>query len=232
MAKHPLFSSKSLERIAEANSVVVIGLGRFGGSLALELAASGTEVLGIDADADVVQSFNGLLTHVVRADSTKEEVLRQLSVHEFDRAVVGIGSDLEASILTTSALLRFNIPEIWAKAVSTAHGQILDQLGVKHVIHPEQDMGRRVAHLVRGAMLDYVEFEDGFAMVKTRPPREAQNQPLSATGIRNKHHVTVVAVKRQSGEWDYATPQTVLNAEDQIIVAGATAAAERFATLL
>lgn len=93
-------------------------------------------------------------------------------------------------------------------------------------------MGRRVAHLVRGAMLDYVEFEDGFAMVKTRPPREALGQPLGATGIRSRHHITVVAVKRRSGEWDYTTPQTVLNADDEIIVAGATAAAERFATLL
>lgn len=232
MAKHPLFAPKSLERIAEANSVVVIGLGRFGGALALELAAAGTEVLGIDLNEDVVQSFNGRLTHVVRADSTKEEALRQLSVHEFDRAVVGIGSDLEASILTTSSLLRFKKPTIWAKAVSTAHGQILEQLGVEHVVRPEEDMGRRVAHLVRGAMLDYIEFEDGFAMVKTRPPKEALNQPLGETGIRAKHHITVVAVKRKNGEWDYTTPQTVLHQDDEIIVAGATSAAERFATLI
>lgn len=99
------------------------------------------------------------------------------------------------------------------------------------MIRPEQDMGRRVAHLVRSAMLDYVEFEDGFAMVKTRPPQEAQNQPLGTTRIRAKHQVTVVAVKRQNGEWDYATAQTVLSQDDAIIVAGATSAAERFATL-
>ncbi|GAA1878298.1 TrkA family potassium uptake protein [Paeniglutamicibacter psychrophenolicus] len=232
MAKHHLFTPKSMERIAEANSVVVIGLGRFGGALALELAAAGTEVLGIDNDEDIVQSFNGRLTHVVRADSTKEEALRQLSVHEFDRAVVGIGSDLEASILTTSALLRFNKPTIWAKAVSAAHGQILEQLGVEHVIRPEQDMGRRVAHLVRGAMLDYVEFEDGFAMVKTRPPKEALGRALGETGIRAKHHVTIVAVKRLNHDWDYTTTSTVLHEDDEIIVAGATSAAERFATLL
>lgn len=221
-----------MERIAEANSVVVIGLGRFGGALALELAEAGTEVLGIDNNEDIVQSFNGRLTHVVRADSTKEEVLRQLSVHDFDRAVVGIGSDLEASILTTSALLRFKKPTIWAKAVSEAHGQILEQLGVEHVVRPEQDMGRRVAHLVRGAMLDYVEFEDGFAMVKTRPPKEALGKTLGETGIRARHHVTIVAVKRHNREWDYTTTQTALREDDEIIVAGATAAAERFAALL
>lgn len=231
MAKQLFSTPKSLARIAEANSVAVIGLGRFGGALALELAKAGTEVLGIDKDEGVVQAFNGRLTHVVKADSTNEEVLRQLSVHEFDRVVVGIGSDLEASILTTSTLLRFQKPIIWAKAVSEPHGLILEQLGVEHVVRPEEDMGRRVAHLVRGAMLDYVEFELGFAMVRTRPPSEALNRPLSDTGIRAKHHVTVVAVKHKGEKWNYTTPQTVLNEDDEIIVAGTTSAVERFATL-
>ena len=101
--------SRRAGRAAQADSVAVIGLGRFGGSLALELEEQGTEVLGIDSNEEIVQSYNGLLTHVVRADSTKEAVLRQLSVHEFDRVVVGIGTDLEASILTTSRLLTFKL---------------------------------------------------------------------------------------------------------------------------
>lgn len=92
-------------------------------------------------------------------------------------------------------------------------------------------MGRRVAHLVRGAMLDYVEFEGGFAMVKTRPPKEILNQTLGAAGIRGKHHVTVIAVKRESAQWDYTTAETILYEGDEIIVAGSTVAAERFATL-
>lgn len=226
-----LFSPKSLDRIAEADSVAVIGLGRFGGALALELAESGTEVLGIDARDDVVQSFNGRLTHVVRADSTNPEVLRQLSVHEFDRVVVGIGSDLEASILTTSLLLRFEKTMIWAKAISEAHAQILTQLGVEHVIRPEHDMGRRVAHLVRGAMLDYVEFEDNFALVKARPPREVWDRELGTTGIRARYGITVVAVRRSGGEWGHTTAQTTLYSDDLIIVAGPTAKAEAFSAL-
>ncbi|WP_253905785.1 TrkA family potassium uptake protein [Arthrobacter sp. H5] len=232
MARTNIFSPKSTDRIAEADSVAVIGLGRFGGALARELADAGTEVLGIDHNEDVVQSFNGLLTHVVRADSTREDALRQLSVHEFDRVVVGIGSDLEASILTTSILLRFEKPTLWAKAVSDAHAQILRQLGVKQVIRPEHDMGKRVAHLVRGAMLDYVEFEDNFAMVKTRPPRETWDRELGNTKIRAKYGVTVVAVKRNRGEWDYTTAQTTLYNDDEIIVAGPTAKAEAFSTLI
>ncbi|WGW12112.1 TrkA family potassium uptake protein [Saxibacter everestensis] len=224
--------TRSVERISGSEAVAVIGLGRFGGALATELIASGTEVLGIDIDEDLVQSYDGILTYVVRADSTREEVLRQLSVHEFDRVVVGIGTDLEASILTTSALLKFKTPTVWAKAISGPHGEILEQLGVHHVIRPEYDMGKRVAHLVRGSMLDYVEFEDDFAMVKTHPPEEAQNRPLVATGIRAKHGITVVAVKRKGGIWDYTTPQTVLYSDDEIIVAGPKSKAERFSSLL
>lgn len=231
MARIP-FPARSFDRIAEADSVVVIGLGRFGGSLALELESLGTQVLGIDDSEETVQSFNGLLTHVVRADATKDEVLRQLSVPEFDRAVVGIGTDVEASILTTSRLLKFAKPGIWAKAISEPHAEILEQLGVHHVIRPEHDMGRRVAHLVRGAMLDYVEFEDNFVMIRTTPPAVAQDRPLEVLQLRSKYDITVVAVKRRNGSWEHTTPQTVLYDDDQIIVQGAKDKAEAFSALV
>lgn len=210
----------------------MIGLGRFGGALALELEAQGTDVLGIDYSEDIVQSFSGLLTHVVRADSTKEEVLRQLSVHEFDRAVVGIGTDIEASILTTSRLLTYHRPQIWAKAISEPHAEILGQLGVEHVIRPEHDMGKRVAHLVRGSILDYVEFEDDFVMIRTSPPTEARDRPLGILGLRDKYGVTIVAVKRSGGIWGHTTAQTVLYDDDQIIVQGSKEQAENFSTLV
>lgn len=221
-------SGTSEERSQPVRSVVVIGLGRFGRALALELMAGNTEVLGIDEREDIVQQLNGLLTHVVQADSTREEALRQLAVHEFDRAVVGIGSDIEASILTASLLLTFGIPNVWAKAISDAHGRILEQLGVHHVIYPEHDMGRRVAHLVRGKMLDYIEFEDGFAMVKTLPPADVVGVPLGVSRVRTHYEVTVVAVKRPGEGFTYATAETVLEADDTIIVAGRTNAVERF----
>lgn len=211
--------------------MAVIGLGRFGGSLALELEAQGTEVLGIDENEAIVQSFSGRLTHVVRADSTQEEVLRQLSVHEFDRAVVGIGTDIEASILTTSRLLKFDGVQIWAKAISEPHAEILGQLGVAHVIRPEHDSGKRVAHLVRGGILDYVEFEDDFVMIRVRPPADAQDRPLGVLGLRDIHGITIVAVKRSGGGWEHTTVDTVLHADDQIIVQGSKTDAENFSTL-
>jgi trk system potassium uptake protein TrkA len=216
---------------AAGDAVVVIGLGRFGQALALELADEDTEVLGIDSDQEIVQSLSGSLTHVVRADSTREEALRQLAVHEFGRAVVGIGTNLEASILTTSLLISFGIRDVWAKATSEAHGRILSQLGVHHVVYPEHDMGQRVAHLVRGRMLDYIEFEDDFAMVKTNPPADVLGQRLAESEVRSRHGVTVVAIKRPGEGFTYATPDTVVESDDTIIVAGRTRQTERFSEL-
>lgn len=224
-------SAREASRIAEANSVVVIGLGRFGSAIATELVATGTEVLGIDSDEDLVQAHNGVLTQVVQADATNVAALRQIAVPEFDRAVVGIGTNIEASLLTASLLVEFGIGSIWAKAISDAHGRILTQLGVHHVVAPERDMGRRVAHLVRGAMLDYVEFEDNFAMVKTRTPQAMTNMNLEQAKIRATYGVTVIAIRKGDTDWTYCTPATVLGKDDRIIVAGPTRKAEKFALL-
>jgi trk system potassium uptake protein TrkA len=213
------------------SGVVVIGLGRFGKSLAIELMHDEVEVLGIDADPKLVQSLAGRLTHVVEADSTDEETLRQLSVHEFDRVVIGIGTNLEASILTASAVLGLGVPHVWAKAITYAHARILTQLGVHHVVRPEHDMGKRVAHLVRGRMLDYIEFDDGFAMAKTSPPTELIGRALGETHIRSRFGVTVVAVKRTGEAFTYATAETVVQQGELVIVSGRIRDVERFSEL-
>ena len=231
MAKHPFLGGRDLTRIAEADSVAVIGLGRFGQALALELKSKGTEVLGIDNREDVVQSLNGRLTHVVSANATSEEVLRQLAVPSFDRVVVAIGSDIEASILTTSLLLRFGIQHLWAKAVSDAHGTILEQLGVAHVVYPEKDMGKRVAHLVRGAMQDYIEIGDDFALVKAAANQTVIGIPLGQAQIRSKYGVTITAVKKPASDWTYTTAETIIEAEDVMLIAGPTRKAEAFSQL-
>jgi len=226
-----MFGGDTARRIAEADSVAVIGLGRFGSALALELMAAGTEVLGIDLDAELVQALNGELTHVVRADSTKQEALRQLAVHEFDRVVVAIGSNVSASILTCSALLNMEVPVIWSKAVDDQHGLILEQLGVHHVIYPEKEMGRRVAHVVRGAALDFVEVAPGYAAVKAPVPSAIQGVPLGETGLRRTHGVTIAAYQHGAEPWQNADNTTVLRAGDTMLVLGPTAKAEGFAQL-
>lgn len=213
------------------DAVVVVGLGRFGRSLALELVASDVEVLGIDADTQIVQDLSVSLTHCVRADSTSEEALRQLGVQDFDRAVVAIGTHIEASLLTASLLKNLGVSNIWAKAISVAHGRILEQLGIEHVIYPEHEMGRRVAHLVKGRMMDYIQFEPDYALVKTAPPAMLVGKPLSQTGVRRAHGVTVVGVRPPAGLFTHATGDTVLHEGDTIIVSGLPHAVERFSEL-
>ncbi|HEY9323298.1 MAG TPA: TrkA family potassium uptake protein [Agromyces sp.] len=231
MVKFPFFGGDTSRRIAEADSVAVIGLGRFGSALAVELMAGGTEVLGIDLEEDLVQALNGQLTQVVRADSTKEEALRQLAIDEFDRVVVAIGGDVSASILTCSVLLSMQIPVIWAKAVDDRHGLILEQLGVHHVIYPEKDMGRRVAHLVRGAALDYIEVAPGYALVKTAAPSLLHGKRLGDTGIRASHGVTIAAYQHDEEPWRNADNNTMLHEGDTVLVVGPTSSAEAFAQL-
>lgn len=228
MAKRRLFRSGVASPPASDDAVAVIGLGRFGQSLALELMNEGAEVLGIDVREDAVQALNGQLTHVVAADATNEQALRQLSIPDFDRVVIAIGSDIESSILVTSLLLRFSVPRIWAKAVSDAHGLILEQLGIPHVVYPEKDMGRRVAHIVLGSMQDFIEIDTDFAMVKTALSPEYAGTRLGDSGIRRRYGVTVSSVKHRDGTWQAATQDTVLEAGDTILVTGPTRQAERF----
>ncbi len=218
---------------SRSDSVAVIGLGRFGSALALELTSLGTEVLGIDTDAKVVQGLSGQLPHVVAADSTDIEALRQLGITDFNRAVVAIGTDIQASILTTSLLTELDVADIWAKAISRQHGRILHRVGAHHVVLPEHDMGERVAHLLTGRMLDYIEVDQDFAMVKTKPPRDIVSVPLRETRVRARYGVTIVAVKSQAqgarATFTYATPDTVLMYGDIILVVGRIKDVERFA---
>ena len=231
MARSPYNPRQVPTRIAEADSVVVIGLGRFGKAVSRELMASGTDVLGIDLDDDIVQSMSTELTHVVRADSTNEEALRQLGVHEFERAVVAIGIDIQSSILTTSILMGFGIPNIWAKAISDTHGRIFNQLGVQHVIYPEQDMGRRVAHMVRGAALDYIEIDRDFEIVRMSPNSLLLGGSLGEEHIRSRFGVTVLAYNREGRGWVNADADTVLQPGDNILVSGSVRSAEAFGQL-
>jgi trk system potassium uptake protein TrkA len=216
------------KQLDTASGVVVIGLGRFGKSLALELENDGVEVLGIDLDRHTVDMLAGRLTHVVQADSTDIEVMRQLSVHEFDRAVIAIGSNLESSVLTAFVLKQLGVDLVWAKATSESMRQILLKIGVNQVVRPEHDMGRRVAHLVRGKMIDYIEFDDGFAIVKTTPPKNILGVTLAASGVRTKYGVTIVGIKTPGNDFTYATPESIVTAGDLVIVSGERHRVERF----
>ncbi len=211
--------------------VVVIGLGRFGSALALDLNRRGTEVLAIDSSAKVVQQHAGQLTQVVAADCTDIDALRELGVDEFYKGVVAIGSDIEASILVTSLLVELDVEDIWAKAITAHHGRILERVGAHHVVFPEREAGERVAHLVSGQMLDYMQVDTDFAIAEVRPPQQLAGIPLAQAALRSKFGITVVAVKNAGGEYTNATPDTELTYDDVILVTGRVKDLERFVTL-
>jgi trk system potassium uptake protein TrkA len=215
----------------KAGSVIVVGLGRFGSSLARTLETLGNEVLGVDASAERVADLRDTLTHVVEADTTDARTLEQLGARDFDRAVVAIGADVEASILTTSALVDLGLKDIWAKAMTDPHARILQRIGAHHVVFPEAQMGERVAHLVAGRVLDFLPLDTGFALVEATAPVSMTGRSLGDIGVRANHGITVVCVKPKGGEFTYATAETVLGEGDIIVVAGATAEAEAFAAL-
>jgi trk system potassium uptake protein len=217
------------ERPNSEGRVVVLGLGRFGVSLARELVRRGVDVLGIDDDAAVVQHYADELTHAAVADTTDEDALRQLDVHTAARAVVGIGTNLEASILTTSVLVDFEIPHIWAKATSRQQGRILERIGAHHIVLPEHEMGVRIAHQVTGRMQDFIRFEDDFAMAKTVVPDWLAGVPLGRSRLRSKEHITVVGIKKPGTAFTYATAETVADHGDVIIVSGRLDDVEEFA---
>jgi trk system potassium uptake protein TrkA len=227
----PKSNAPTRKRSFHAANVAVIGLGRFGSSLALELVRGGHQVLGIDNDDKIVQSLAGELTHVVTANTTDEETLKELGLADLDVAVVAIGADLEASILTTSLLLQIGVKQLWVKANSTAHGRILEQIGAHHVIFPEYEMGRRVAHMVTGESLDYVQIDEDFVMVKSVCPESFDGKDLAELKIRSTYHVTVVATKKPDGEYKPAFPETVLNSGDHLVVAGGKKALDEFVQL-
>jgi trk system potassium uptake protein TrkA len=216
---------------APGEQVLVLGLGRFGGAVGAELVRLGLEVLGVDGDPRNVQQYTKLFTHVVEADATNQDALRQLGAAEVRHAIVGIGSDIEASILATAALDDLGVPNIWAKAVSKAHGRILERVGAHHVVYPEHDMGHRVAHLVGGRMLDWFQLDEQFAMVETMAPRKLFGRTLADVGVRANYGVTVVCVKPLGKAFTYATADTVLQKGDVLVVAGPTPATEAFARL-
>ncbi len=215
--------------IQESTDVAVIGLGRFGSAVAQSLTRLGHQVLAIDERPECVQHLSEELAHVVQADATDPATLRRLGVDGFHHAIVAIGSDLEASVLTVLALSEIGVKDIWAKALQERHGRILERTGAHHIIYPEAAMGERVAHLVTGKVIDFIEFEDNFALVKTAAPAEAIGRTLGEAGLRSKYGVTIVGVKRKGQDFTYATAETRVEAGDLLIVAGKTSACEQFA---
>ncbi|WP_281982585.1 potassium channel family protein [Azonexus hydrophilus] len=214
---------------AKGDSVVVIGLGRFGSSVAQSLVHLGHDVMGIDRDELLIREWADLLTHAVQADSTNTAIMRQLGVADFSHAIVGIGTDIAASLMTLMVLTELGIKDIWVKALTAEHGQIAERIGAHHVVYPEANMGERVAHLISGRMIDFIEFDDGFAIARIHAPASTHQQTLGESMIREKFGVTVVGIKRAHEDFQHATPSSQILPGDLLIISGPTRKIELFA---
>ncbi len=211
--------------------VIVLGLGRFGTAVARSLVHLGHDVLAVDERPEIVQRYASDFTHVVAADTTDTEELRQIGAEQFEVAVVGIGTDIEASVLTVLGLLDLGVKEVWAKAISGKHAAILERVGATHVIRPESQMGKRVAHLVTGTMTDFIEFDDGFAIARTRAPECTVDRTLTDSDVRRKYGVTIVGVKTRGQDFTYAQADTFVTTGDELIVSGPTSKVEEYCAL-
>ena len=209
------------------NATLVIGLGRFGSAIAVTLDKLDKEILAVETNSDLAQQWSHRF-NVVEADARSAEALHQLGAEDFGVAVVGVGA-LEASVLITANLVDIGIPDIWAKATSREHGTILKRIGAHHVVYPEYDAGQRVAHMLSGRMLDYIEMEDQFTIVKMVPPRDLVGFSLAESNVRERFGVTVIGVKSPGQPFEYASPETTIGNGDVLIVSGEPSLLEAFA---
>ncbi|MFC4075701.1 potassium channel family protein [Salinithrix halophila] len=178
----------------------VIGLGRFGGSVAKTLHDMGYEVLAIDKDPHRVQDYAQIVTHAVEADSTDENALRALGIRNFDVVVVSIGEDIQSSIMTSLILQEIGVGKVVVKARNDLHGKVLYKIGADKVIYPERDMGVRVVHnLISPNILDYIELADDYSIIEVHAGEFFAGKSLEQLDIRAKFGCNVMAIKSGPG---------------------------------
>ena len=202
--------------------VVVLGLGRFGQSVAVALTREGCEVLAIDRNPELVRMVSNRVTMAVEADVTNREALAQLGVAEYRRAVVAIGDAVEASLVCALVLKEdFKIPEIWAKAINAQQAKILRKIGVTEVVYPELEVGRRVAHALLGHRTEYIPTVDGLAYAALPVSRRLQGLRLADARELAEKGIVVMAVSHNGrGMPELAHPDLVLGADDVLVVCG------------
>lgn len=205
----------------KSKQFAVIGLGRFGTSVAKTLYDMGHEVLAVDNDENRVQEFSDQVTHVVQADTTDEESLLALGIRNFDVAIVAIGENVQANILTALQIKELGVPHVVAKASNPLHGKLLQKIGVDRVVYPERDMGKRVAHnLVSNSVLDYIELSPEISIVEVAVPRKLYGKSLQETDLRAKYEINVVAIKRGCKLFVSPLPTERFAEDDVIVVVG------------
>ncbi|GAB3800107.1 potassium channel family protein [Virgibacillus kimchii] len=207
----------------------VIGLGRFGGSIVRELSMEGMDVMAIDIDEEKVNKFKNIASYSVIADSTDEDTLKDLGIKNIDHVIVAIGENIQASILTTVILTDLGIKNITVKAQNEYHEKILNKIGANQVVHPERDMGKRLAHnIISSNILDYLELSDDHSIVEVKAGKRLLGKTLGELDIRARFGCNIVAIKEPDDMNVSPGADHVVNKEDILIVIGSDKDISRF----
>lgn len=207
---------------------VVLGLGRFGQSVAKTLYELGHEVLAIDENEGVIQSISDHITYALVGNVTDENVLKSAGIKNFDAAVVSTGKNLESSILVTQMLKEMGIGYILAKAQNELHARVLTKLGADRVVFPEQDMGVRAAHnLVSTNIIDYIELSPDYTIIEINPPKRWEGKTLKELNVRAKHGINIIAVKNGMKINVSPTSEYIIQSDDILVVIGSKSDIEK-----
>lgn len=208
---------------------VVIGLGRFGGSIVNELVKLGANVMAIDSDPERVSDFAKIATEAVVADTTDEEVVKSLGIRNFEHVIVAIGEDIKASILTTIILKELGVQQITVKATDDYHEKVLRKIGADHVVHPERDMGIRIANnIMSNNVLDYLELSDEHSIMEIKANEKIANYSLVELDIRKKYGINIVGIKREDQIIISPPANEKILLNDVLLVIGADVDINRF----
>ncbi len=212
---------------------VIIGLGRFGMSLALRLEELGHSVMVIDEDPVLVQSIADSVSHAATLDATNEEALRIAGVPDFDTVVVAIGADFEANLLTTASLRNLGINHIICKAQTNRQRDILLRIGANKVITPEQNSAQRLAEeMSTPAMLDRIPLGPGYSLAEIMLPKSLANRSLAQCNLRQQYQVTVLLVKRGHDLIIAPEPDMIFHLDDVLVVLGSDDHVTTFSKLI
>ena len=201
---------------------VVIGMGRFGFSVARTLYEMGHDVLAVDSAQELVNDISPYVTHAVQADAADEKSLRALGLNNMDAAIIGMGDDIKASIFVTILCKELGVNMVISKAQDELHGKVLSKIGADKVVYPERDMGIRVAQsLTSSNILEFIGLSDEHSIVEVEVPDEWDDCTIKDLDLRKKHGVNVVAIKSQDGHLNInPLGETVLNHKDIMVVIG------------
>ncbi len=202
---------------------LVIGVGRFGSSLAQTIIKLGHDVMVVDIDEDKVQQISSEVTSAAQANTTSEASLKALNVRDFDAVVIAIGEDIQANIMTALLLVEYEAKYIVAKAQSSIHGKVLEKIGVNQVIFPERDMGEKLAHsLVSPSIIDLIELSEDYSVVEVSAPAEMAGKTLKELDLRSRYGVSVIALRRNHEGKNIISPvaEDVIKHNDIIVAIG------------